>query len=81
MGCKNEIFNLEPIVFYKTLDQFSNFSENEREKVKMTLTLKNISDKSEYSISLLLYQDKKYKNPKHISSTEKKNSKKFRNKV
>ena len=75
MGCKNEIFNLEPIVFYKTLDQFSNFSENEREKVKMTLTLKNISDKSdksEYSISLLLYQDKKYKNPKHISSTEKK---------
>ena len=70
MGCKSERVNRDPIIFYKTLDQYSNFSETEREKVKLSLTLKNINDTTEYSVSLLVYQDKNYQNPKNISSTE-----------
>jgi hypothetical protein len=70
MGCKSERVNRDPIVFYKTLDQYSNFSETEREKVKLSLTLKNINDTTEYSVSLLVYQDKNYQNPKNISSTD-----------
>ena len=62
--------NREPITYFKTLDQFSHFSESEREKVKLSLILKNIQDTSNYEISLLLYTDKQKLNFRNVASTE-----------
>ena len=68
--CASDKASREPITYFKTLDQFSNFSESEREKVKLTLSLKNIQDSSQYEVSLLIYSDKQRLNFRNVSTTE-----------
>ena len=68
--CARDKASREPITYFKTLDQFSNFSESEREKVKLTLSLKNIQDSSQYEVSLLIYSDKQRLNFRNVSTTE-----------
>ena len=68
--CASDKINRDPIIYFKTLDQFSNFSESEREKVKLTLSLKNIQDSSQYEVSLLIYSDKQRLNFRNVSTTE-----------
>ncbi len=68
--CASDKINRDPIIYFKTLDQFSNFSETEREKVKLTLTLKNVQDTNNYEISLLIYSDKKRSNFRNVATTE-----------
>ena len=72
--CQSQTINRNPVYFFKTLqsNELTDNSEEIKQKVKLTLELKQINDDSQRNISLLIFNDPSKQNSTNGGTTESK---------